>query len=96
MGILFSWEVRDFGGFGERGQGLVCRKRKWPVARRGWAVGRVGVALKCLLGPAGINSTARDDEGSSLGRNLGEFMNLIYGCFRVGSKLRTCWNDETP
>ena len=76
---MFSWEVRDFGGFGERGQGLVCGKRKWPVARRGWAVARVGVALKCLLGPAGINSTARDNEGSSLGRNLGEFMNLIYG-----------------
>ena len=75
---------------------MVCGKRKWPVARRGWAVACVGVALKCLLGPAGINSTARDDEGSSLGRNLGEFMNLIYGCFRAGSKLRMCWNDKIP
>ncbi len=69
----------DFRGFGERGQGLVCGRRKWPVVRRGWAVARVGGVLKCLLGPAAINSTAREDEGSSPGRNLGAFINLVYG-----------------
>ena len=58
---------------------------------------RVGVALKCLLGPAGINSTARDDEGSSLGRNLGEFMNLIYALFWGGEHTEAgCRAGELP
>ena len=86
----------EVGGFGERGQGLVCGKREWPVARRGWAAARMACALKCLLGPAAINSTARDDEGSSPGRNLGAFINPVYGCFRAGNKLKTWWNVKIP
>jgi hypothetical protein len=84
-----------WGEFGERGQGLVCGKRKWLVARRGWAVARVGCALiKCLLGPAAINSTARDDEGSSPGRSLGAFINLVYGLFWGGLHTEEEFLDE--
>ncbi len=49
---MFSWGHLQIRGFGERGQALVYGKRKWPVARRGWAAARVGGALRCLFGPA--------------------------------------------
>ena len=71
---MFSWGLCQVRGVGERGQGLVYGKRKWPVARRGWAAARVGGAFRCLLGPA-VRCDRRWEEefqGSGGRENFGE------------------------
>ena len=66
---MFSWGLYQVRGVGERGQGLVYGKRKWPVARRGWAAARVGGAFRCLL--SGRRSDAIDD-GRRSSKAVGE------------------------